>query len=74
MTGKRKKGRTTGGTIGAIIVGFDQQIFRTTPPVEELIAKAKPVRGLSGQDGGELHVVFPDEDDVREPDPDPKAR
>jgi hypothetical protein len=64
VTGKRKKRRPVGETIGGIIVGFDQQIFRTTPPVQELIVKGQPVRGLSGEDGGELQVVFPDDDDV----------
>ena len=35
----KKKGQPIGQTIGGIIVGFDQQIFRTTPPVNELVAK-----------------------------------
>jgi hypothetical protein len=61
LTGKRRKRRPIGETIGGIIVGFDQQIFRTTPPVQELIVKAKPVRGLSGQGPGVLEVVFPDD-------------
>jgi hypothetical protein len=56
----KKKRRPSGQTIGAIIVGFDQQIFRTLPPAQELVAKSKPVRGLSGQDPG-LEVVFPDD-------------
>ena len=60
---KRKRGSVS-GTLGGIIVGFDQQIFRTTPPVQELVAKAQPVRGLSGE-GGEFEVVFPE--DVVEP-------
>ena len=68
MTGKRKKRRPVGETIGGIIVGFDQQIFWTTTPVQELIVKAKPVRGLSGQDGGDLQVVFPGEDAPPEPE------
>lgn len=59
---KRKKGRPIGETIGGIIVGFDQQIFRTTPPVQELLAKAKGVRGISGEDGSEFEVVFPPEE------------
>ena len=58
MTRKRRK--PTGQTIGSIIVGFDQQIFRTLPPAEELVVKAKPVRGVSGQAPG-LVVVFPDD-------------
>lgn len=56
---KKKRG-PSGQTIGAIIVGFDQQIFRTMPPAQELVAKSKPVRGVSGQDPG-LEVVFPDD-------------
>ena len=68
MTGKRKKRRPVGETIGGIIVGFDQQIFRTTPPVQELIAKGQPVRTLTGQDGSDLEVVFPDDGDPAEPD------
>lgn len=56
---KKRRG-PTGGTIGAIIVGFDQQIFRTMPPAQELVVKAKPVRGVSGQAPG-LEVVFPDD-------------
>ena len=58
----KKRAQSVSQSIGGIIVGFDQQIFRTTPPVQELIVKAKPVRGLSGQDGADLQVVFPDED------------
>jgi hypothetical protein len=56
---KKKRG-PTGQTIGAIIVGFDQQIFRTLPPAQELVVKAKPVRGLSGEAPG-LEVTFPDD-------------
>jgi hypothetical protein len=56
----RKRRTPTGQTIGSIIVGFDQQIFRTLPPAEELVVKAKPVRGVSGQAPG-LVVVFPDD-------------
>ena len=62
MTAKGKKGRPIGETIGGIIVGFDQQIFRTTPPVQELIAKGRPIRGVSGEDGSEFEVVFPEGD------------
>jgi len=55
-----KKRRPTGQALGAIIVGFDQQIFRTLPPAQELVAKAKTVRGVSGQAPG-FEVVFPDD-------------
>ena len=59
---KKKRG-PTGQPIGAIIVGFDQQIFRTLPPAQELVVKAKPLRGVSGQDGG-LQVTFPEDDEI----------
>ena len=58
MTKKRK--RPTGQTIGSILVGFDQEVFRTLPPAHELVAKSQPVRGVSG-DGDGIEVVFPDD-------------
>jgi hypothetical protein len=74
----KRKRRPIGQTMGAIIVGFDQQIFRTLPPAQELIAKAKPVRGVSGQAPG-FEVVFPDdvvtgagEAAAVEPEPEPE--
>jgi hypothetical protein len=54
-----KRKRPVGETIGGILVGFDQQVFRTTPPAQELVRKGQPVRGLSGEDGGTLDVIFP---------------
>ena len=62
MTSKRRKGRPIGETLGGIIVGFDQQIFRTLPPPHELVQKGAPVRGLTGDDGGTFEVVFPDDE------------
>lgn len=73
MTGKRKKRRPVGETIGGIIVGFDQQIFRTMPPVQELIVKGQPVRGLSGEGVGGLEVVFPGDTDPVPPIDPPDA-
>jgi len=61
MTKKKKHGGAAGQTIGSILVGFDQQVFRNLPPAHELVQKSRLVRGLSGQDG-ELEVVFPDDE------------
>ena len=63
---KKKPARPIGETIGGILVGFDQQVLRNVPPAHEMVHKARPVRGLSGQGG--VDVVFPD-DDVTPPDP-----
>jgi hypothetical protein len=63
---KRTSGRPIGDTLGGIIVGFDQQIFRTLPPAHELVQKSAPVRGLSGEDGTELTITLPDGPDRRD--------
>jgi regulator of ribonuclease activity A len=66
MTKSRKGGRPVGETLGGILAGFDQQIMRNQPPPHELVHKGAPVRGLSGEDGGEieitLHATPPDGD------------
>jgi hypothetical protein len=59
--GKRKKGRSVGHTIGGILVGFDEQVFRTTPPVHELVAKGTPLRATAADGGGTLAVDMPDD-------------
>ena len=59
MTTPKKRGRPVGETIGGILVGFDQQILRTLPPPHELVQKAAPVRGLTGQDGSTFTVSMP---------------
>ena len=69
MSPRRRKGRPVGQTIGGIIVGFDQQIFRSTPPAQELVQKGSPVRGLTGEDGGDLEIVFPGDTPDRETNP-----
>ena len=71
MTTKKKRGGAAGQTIGSILVGFDQQVFRNLPPAQELVEKSRPARGLSGQDDG-LEVVFPD--DAGEPSERPAER
>lgn len=75
MTTKRRHRRPVGETLGGIIVGFDQQIFRTLPPPHELVQKGAPVRGLTGDDGGTYDLVFPDEvpGDAGPPEPDATA-
>lgn len=59
---RKKPGRPLGDTIGGILVGFDQQILRDQPPVQELVQKGSPVRGIAGEDGTELLVVFPEDE------------
>ena len=60
----KKKGQPLGQTIGGIIVGFDQQIFRTTPPVNELVAKGTPLRAVAASGGGTVTVGMPGDPDA----------
>jgi len=72
MTKPRRR-QTAAQTLGGMIVGFDYQVFRTTPPPHELVQKAQPVRGTSGEDGSDFEVVFPDDDNApSDPSPGPE--
>ena len=55
----KKKGPSVGQSIGGILVGFDQQIFRTTPPVNELVAKGTPLKAVAASGGGTVTVGLP---------------
>ena len=50
MAGSKKRpGSALPTTLGGILVGFDQQVFRTTPPPHELVRRGEVVRGLAGE-------------------------
>jgi aldose 1-epimerase len=55
----KKKGQSVSQSIGGIIVGFDQQIFRTTPPVKELVAKGDRLAPVAAAGGGTMRVGLP---------------
>lgn len=57
----KKKGSGLGPSIGGILVGFDQQVFRTTPPVNELVAKGAPLPGAAAAGGGRLTIGLPED-------------
>ncbi len=59
----KKKGSGLGPTIGGILVGFDQQVFRATPPVNELVAKGAPLPSAAAAGGGRLTVGLPEDGD-----------
>jgi aldose 1-epimerase len=54
-----KKRPSVGQTIGGIVAGIEQQIFRTTPPAQELVAKGTPLRPVAAAGGGTLTVGLP---------------
>lgn len=56
-----RKRPSTGQTIGGIIAGFDQQVWRTTPPAQELVAKGKRLAPVPAAGGGTLTVGLAEE-------------
>ena len=56
---QKKKGASVAQSIGGMIVGLDQQIFRTTPPTNELVAKGDPLAAVAASGGGTLRVGMP---------------
>jgi hypothetical protein len=65
-----RRRRSTGAeAIGGVIAGFDYQVFRATKPPAEMVEAARPVRGLTGEDGPRLTIDFPDDAPPAEPGP-----
>ena len=54
-----KKKPSVGSTIGGIVAGIEQQIFRTTPPANELVAKGTPLRPVAAAGGGTITIGMP---------------
>jgi aldose 1-epimerase len=56
---RKKKTESVGQSIGGILVGFDQQIFRSTPPVNEMVAKGDRLAPVAASGGGTMRVGLP---------------
>ena len=56
-----RKRQSAGQTIGGVVAGIEQQIFRTTPPANELVAKGTPLRSVAAAGGGTITVGMPDD-------------
>jgi hypothetical protein len=55
----KKKGPGVGQTIGSVLAGFDQQVFRTTPPPHEQVKKGNRLPAVPSEDGGTLTIELP---------------
>ncbi len=67
-----KKRRPVGHVIGGIVAGIEQQIFRTTPPANELVAKGTPLRSVAAAGGGTISVRMPGDPDPTASEPGPR--
>ena len=66
-TPKRKQ--PLGQSIGGVLFGFEQQVFRTAPPPHELVHRARPDEPVPAGDG--TLVTFELPQPVPAPDPEP---
>ena len=65
---KRKYREKISSTMGGAMVGFDYQVFRTTPPPHESVHAGEETRGLSGEDG-ELRIGIEELDEAEDVPP-----
>jgi hypothetical protein len=66
---ERKRKTPIGQSIGGVLFGFEQQVFRNQPPPHELVHKARPDDPVPAGDGTFLTFEVTERGDV-EPDPD----
>ena len=57
--GARRKRSTAAQTIGGVLFGFEQQVWRTAPPPQELVHHARPDAPVPAGDGTLLTIELP---------------
>jgi hypothetical protein len=55
----RRRRISAAQTMGAVLFGFEQQVWRTAPPREELVHHARPNAPVPAGDGTMLTIEFP---------------
>jgi hypothetical protein len=58
----RKRRRPIGQTIGGVLFGFEQQVWRDAPPPHELVHHARPDAPVPAGDGTLVTIELPDAD------------
>lgn len=57
---RRGPKRSAARTMGCILIGFEQQVLKTTPPPHELVHKARPDPPVPSGGGAMLSIMLPD--------------
>ena len=65
----RKRKQPLGQTIGGVLFGFEQQVWRNTPPPHELVHHARPDDPVPAGDGSFVTIALPVDDEPEPPDP-----
>ncbi len=68
-----KKKQPLGQSIGGVLFGFEQQIFRNQPPPHELVHQARPDNPVPAGDGSLITIQLPDDGTADGGAPDPVA-
>lgn len=58
----KRRRQPLGQTIGGVLFGFEQQVLRTMPPVQEVVHHARPDDPLPAGDGGFVTIAMPDDE------------
>jgi hypothetical protein len=58
----RKRRQPIGQTIGGVLFGFEQQVWRDAPPPHELVHHARPDAPVPAGDGTFVTIELPDPD------------
>lgn len=66
-SGSRKKRQSVSQTVGGVVFGFEQQVWRDAPPPEEVVHKARPDAPIAGADGELLTLELPEALDLEDP-------
>lgn len=56
----RKRGQSMAQSVGGVLFGFEQQVWRNIPPPHELVHHARPDDPLPAGDGGFMTLEMPD--------------
>ena len=60
-SGSRRKRQSMSQSIGGVLFGFEQQVWRNVPPPEELVHHARPDGPVASADGSTVEIRMPDD-------------
>jgi hypothetical protein len=56
---RRKRKNSVAQTMGGVLFGFEQQVWRTAPPPHELVHHARPDAAVPASDGSLVTIELP---------------